>query len=480
MTVEVVVCGPKAEHMYELVRSAPDVAVTRASGVRELVAAGRQADCAVLAIDATGGLGEAGRSDAYLLMLLGIPRLLVAIEGDEEPPFTALVEQFDEFIALALDELGEAADARQVTYVKLEQALVQEALAGVEHRHDNLAPGGAVTPADQLQATIVWTDAEPLLRGRSYTLVLGDERVEATVAPIKYRLNLDSLEHVAANRLERDEIGVCNLELSRPVRFTSYSESPDSGGFQLIDSLQDQVVGVGLIRFELRRAQNLTGQRLTIDRAARAQHKRQKPCVLWLTGLSGAGKSTIANLVEVELHRRGLHTYILDGDNVRHGLNRDLGFSDADRVENIRRVAEVSRLMIDAGLIVLVSFISPFASERQMARRLFDENEFFEVFVDAPLDVVEARDPKGHYQKARRGELRNFTGIDSPYEPPDNPDLHLDTAALSPERRRQPCSSCWRAGALYHRREGRRARAGARIFADPTIRKNPARVRSLM
>ena len=285
--------------------------------------------------------------------------------------------------------------------------------------------------AGVLQATIVWMHEEPMLRGRSYVMRIGAKTLTATVAPLKYKLDVDTLEHVAATKLELNEIGVCDLELSQPVAFDHYEENRDTGSFILIDRITNDTVGAGLIEFALRRAGNVRWQRMTVDRAARAEAMRQRPCVLWLTGLSGAGKSTIANRVEVELHRRGQHTYLLDGDNVRHGLNRDLGFTDADRVENIRRIAEVAKLMVDAGLIVLVSFISPFRSERQMARALFDEGQFVEVFVDAPLEVAEARDPKGLYKKARRGELHNFTGIDSVYEPPERPEIRLDTAAVS-------------------------------------------------
>jgi bifunctional enzyme CysN/CysC len=284
---------------------------------------------------------------------------------------------------------------------------------------------------DLIQATIVWMHEEPMLRGRSYLIRVGSRTATATVAPLKYKLNVDSLEHVAANKLELNEIGVCDLELSAPVAFDPYRENRDTGAFILIDRITNDTVGAGMIEFALRRAQNIRWQELTVDRGARAAAMHQNPCVLWLTGLSGAGKSTIANRVEAELHRRGHHTYMLDGDNVRHGLNRDLGFTDADRVENIRRVAEVAKLMMDAGLIVLVSFISPFRSERQMARALFDEGQFFEVFVDAPLAVAERRDPKGLYKKARRGELQHFTGIDSPYEAPSNPEIRLDTTSLS-------------------------------------------------
>ena len=286
--------------------------------------------------------------------------------------------------------------------------------------------------ADQFEATIVWMSAKPMLRGRSYLLRIAGRTVTATIAPLKYKLNIDSLEHVAANKLELNEIGVCELELSHPVPFDPYLENRETGGFILIDRITNNTVGAGLIRFALRRSQNVHWQSLTVDKHERAVSLGQQPTVVWLTGLSGAGKSTIANLVESELQRRGHHTYLLDGDNVRHGLNADLGFTEADRVENIRRVSEVAHLMADAGLIVLVSFISPFRAERQMARSLFEPGEFIEVFVDTPLSVAEERDPKGLYEKARKGELVNFTGIDSPYEPPERPEIRIETEEQPP------------------------------------------------
>ena len=301
-------------------------------------------------------------------------------------------------------------------------------------RGDMLASADAPPQvADQFEAMVFWMGDEPMLRGRNYLLRAGTKVVGATIAPLKYKVNLDTLEHVAANRLDLNEVGVCAIELSEPIAFDPYIENRETGGFVLIDRLTYDTVGAGLLHFALRRSQNVHWQSLEIDKQARAAAKHQTPCVIWLTGLSGAGKSTIANLVERKLHARGCHTYLFDGDNVRHGLNKDLGFTDADRVENIRRVAEVARLMLDAGLIVIVAFISPFASEREMARRLVDEGEFFEIFVDAPLELAEQRDPKGLYKKARSGELANFTGIDSPYEPPEQPALRLDTAALAPE-----------------------------------------------
>jgi bifunctional enzyme CysN/CysC len=247
-------------------------------------------------------------------------------------------------------------------------------------------------------------------------------------------VNVNTLEHLAAKKLELNEIGICNLSLDQPVAFDPYAENRDTGSFILIDRLTNATVGAGLIHFALRRSQNIHWQALDVNKRSRAEAKHQKAAVLWFTGLSGAGKSTIANLVEKQLLALGKHTYLLDGDNVRHGLNRDLGFTDADRVENIRRVAEVSKLMVDAGLIVLVSFISPFRAERRMARRLVDEGEFFEVHVDTPLAVAEQRDVKGLYRKARRGELKNFTGIDSPYEPPESPEIYLDTTQATPEK----------------------------------------------
>jgi bifunctional enzyme CysN/CysC len=277
----------------------------------------------------------------------------------------------------------------------------------------------------------VWLQEEPMLQGRTYLMKSGTRTVSATVTPLKHRVNVNTLEHEPAERLELNDIGVCELELDRPVPFEPYNENRALGGFILIDRLTNNTAGAGLINFALRRSQNVHWQALAVDRQLRARLKGQKSCVLWLTGLSGAGKSTIANRVEKRLTAAGRHTYLLDGDNVRHGLNKDLGFTAQDRVENIRRVAEVARLMVDAGLIVLVSFISPFRSERRMARELFAPGEFFEVFVDTPLAEAERRDVKGLYRKARRGELKNFTGIDSPYETPENPEIRIDTTALS-------------------------------------------------
>jgi bifunctional enzyme CysN/CysC len=288
--------------------------------------------------------------------------------------------------------------------------------------------------ADQFEATVIWMAPEAMLPGRPYWLKVGAKQVAATITEPKYKVNVNTLEHLAAKQLELNEIGVCNLSFDQSVAFDPYAENRHTGSFILIDRLTNATVGAGLLHFALRRSQNIHWQALDVNKQSRSELKRQKAAVLWFTGLSGAGKSTIANLVEKQLLSLGKHTYLLDGDNVRHGLNRDLGFTDADRVENIRRVAEVSRLMVDAGLIVLVSFISPFRSERQMARSLLQAGEFIEVHVDTPLSVAEDRDVKGLYKKARRGELKNFTGIDSPYEPPEHPEIHLDTTAHSSEQ----------------------------------------------
>ncbi|MDP3083048.1 MAG: sulfate adenylyltransferase subunit CysN [Rubrivivax sp.] len=285
--------------------------------------------------------------------------------------------------------------------------------------------------ADQFEATIVWMAEEPLLPGRAYWLKLGTSTVSASVTEPKYKVNVNTLEHLAAKQLGLNEIGVCNLALDRAIAFDPYSANRETGGFILIDRMSNATVGAGMLHFALRRAHNIHLQAVDVDKAARSRIKGQRPAVLWFTGLSGAGKSTIANLVEKKLLAAGRHTYLLDGDNVRHGLNKDLGFTDADRVENIRRVAEVARLMVDAGLIVLTAFISPFRAERAMARGLLAEGEFIEIHVDTPLDVAEQRDAKGLYRKARRGELKNFTGIDSPYEAPLTPEMRINTVERS-------------------------------------------------
>ncbi|PSJ38908.1 sulfate adenylyltransferase subunit CysN [Allosphingosinicella deserti] len=287
--------------------------------------------------------------------------------------------------------------------------------------------------ADQFEATIVWLDDEPLVPGRAYLLKLATQTVSARIQTPKYVINVNTMEHLAAKTLELNEIGVAAFSTERPVVFEPYDQNRALGGFILIDKITNATVAAGMLHFALRRAQNIHLQPLTVDRETHARLKNQKPAVLWFTGLSGAGKSTIANLVEQELVRMNRHTFLLDGDNVRHGLNKDLGFTEADRIENIRRIGEVARLMADAGLIVITAFISPFRAERQMVRELIPAGEFIEVFIDTPLAEAEARDVKGLYRKARAGELKNFTGIDSPYEAPEAPEIRIDTCRTSPE-----------------------------------------------
>ncbi|NKJ44595.1 sulfate adenylyltransferase subunit CysN [Novosphingobium sp. SG720] len=287
--------------------------------------------------------------------------------------------------------------------------------------------------ADQFQATLVWMADEALTPGRAYWLKLGTQTVSATVRTPEYVVNVNTMEHLAAKTLELNAIGVAEVVTDKPLVFEPYTESRTLGGFILIDKISNATVGAGMLEFSLRRAQNVHWQALDVTRKAHAALKMQQPAVLWFTGLSGSGKSTIANLVEKKLHALGKHTFLLDGDNVRHGLNKDLGFTDADRIENIRRVGEVAKLMTDAGLIVLTAFISPFRAERELVRSLLPEGEFIEVFIDTPLEDAEKRDVKGLYKKARSGQLQNFTGIDSPYERPENPEIRVDTRRESPE-----------------------------------------------
>ena len=332
-------------------------------------------------------------------------------------------------IASVITPAGEAHVARAGEAVTLTLADEIDISRGDMIAHADAPP----EVADQFEATLVWMHDEPLLPGRPYLVKLGTQTVGATCATPKYKIDVNTREHLAARTLALNEIGVCNLSFDRPVAFDPYDQNRHTGGFIVIDRFTNDTVGAGMLHFALRRAHNVHWQAVDVDRDARAAQKAQTPRIVWLTGLSGAGKSTIANLVEQRLHALGKHTYLLDGDNVRHGLNRDLGFTEADRVENIRRVAEVARLMLDAGLITLVSFISPFRAERDMARALAGPDEFVEVFVDTPLAVAEERDPKGLYKKARKGELKHFTGIDSPYEPPAQPELRIDTVAESPE-----------------------------------------------
>ncbi|CAI2935734.1 sulfate adenylyltransferase subunit CysN [Aminobacter niigataensis] len=305
----------------------------------------------------------------------------------------------------------------------------------VEVSRGNLLVAPAARPhvADQFAANVVWFDEQALLPGRSYILRTETDQASATVTDLKYRINVNDFAHEAAKSLEMNEVGVCNISAQSPVAFDSFADNRTTGAFILIDRISNATVGAGMILHPLRRSENIHWQSLDVTRHARADLKNQRPSVLWFTGLSGSGKSTVANLLEKKLHATGRHTYVLDGDNVRHGLNRDLGFTDEDRVENIRRVAEVARLMADAGLIVIVSFISPFRAERRMARELMGQGEFVEVFVDTPFEECAKRDPKGLYARALAGAIKNFTGVDSPYETPENPEIHLQTLGKTPE-----------------------------------------------
>ena len=287
--------------------------------------------------------------------------------------------------------------------------------------------------ADQFEATLVWMADEAMIAGRAYWLKLATQSVSATIQPPKYEINVNTLDHLAAKTLELNGIGVVELSTDKPITFEAYGDNRTLGGFILIDKLTNATVAAGMLHFSLRRAQNVHWQATDISRDMRASLKNQRPALLWFTGLSGSGKSTIANLVEKKLHRMNRHSFLLDGDNVRHGLNRDLGFTEADRIENIRRVGEVAKLMSDAGLIVITAFISPFRVEREMVRSLLPEGEFIEVFIDTPLAEAERRDVKGLYKKARAGQLKNFTGIDSPYEAPESPEIRIDTTAMTPE-----------------------------------------------
>ena len=290
-----------------------------------------------------------------------------------------------------------------------------------------------VEVADQFESTLVWMDEDELLPGRAYWMKIGTQTVSATVAHPKYQVNVNTMEHLAAKTLDLNAIGIANVTTDRDIPFEAYAENRDLGGFILIDKVTNRTVAAGMINFALRRAQNIHWQAVDISREDHSAMKNQKPAVLWMTGLSGSGKSTIANIVEKKLVRMNRHTFLLDGDNVRHGLNKDLGFTDADRVENIRRVGEVAKLMTDAGLIVITAFISPFREERDMVRGMMQPGEFVEVFVDTPLEEAERRDVKGLYAKARSGALKNFTGIDSPYEAPQNPEIRIDTTAMTPD-----------------------------------------------
>ncbi|MEM0906244.1 MAG: sulfate adenylyltransferase subunit CysN [Pseudomonadota bacterium] len=322
----------------------------------------------------------------------------------------------------------------------LPEGRASEAVTVVLDREIDVSRGDILVPpshrpevTDQFAAHIVWMAEEEMFPGRPYLLKIGTKTVTAQVTEIKHRIDVNTFDHLAAKSLGLNEVGFCNVSLSAEIAFDPYEANRETGAFILIDRLTNATVGAGMVWFALRRATNIHWQALDVSKNSRAALKGQKPAVLWFTGLSGSGKSTIANLVEKRLHAQGRHTYILDGDNVRHGLNRDLGFTDADRVENIRRVSETAKLFADAGMIVLVSFISPFRAERRMARDMMEDGEFLEVYIDTPIDVCRQRDPKGLYAKADAGELKNFTGVDSPYEAPEIAEIAIDTTTGEPE-----------------------------------------------
>lgn len=322
--------------------------------------------------------------------------------------------------------LAEAGEGQAVTIVLEDQ---------IEVSRGNLlvAPTDRPHVADQLQAHLIWFDVNPMIPGRGYVLRTETDSVNCTITALKYEIDVNTFSKDAAKSLAMNGVGVCNISLQAPIAFDSYKSNRVTGNFVLIDRFTNATLGAGMIDYPLRRADNVHWQALEVDKKARADLKHQKPAILWFTGLSGSGKSTIANYLEKLLHASGKHTYMLDGDNVRHGLNRDLGFTSEDRVENIRRVAEVARLMADSGLIVVVSFISPFKAERRLARELMDNGEFMEIFVDTPIEECARRDPKGLYRKASAGEIKNFTGISSPYEVPESPEIHLQTVGHDPQ-----------------------------------------------
>ncbi|BDX00666.1 sulfate adenylyltransferase subunit CysN [Maricaulis maris] len=344
--------------------------------------------------------------------------------------------------AIVVAQSGQAANVERIVTADgdLAEAVAGDAVTLVLNHEIDISRGDIIAAAearpevtDQFAAKLLWMSEEDLLPGRSYLLKIGTATTPATVSALKHRVDVNTYEKKPSRKLEMNGIGFCNMSTARPITFDPYHQIRDMGAFILIDRFTNQTVGAGMIEFGLRRASNIHHHAMDVTKEARAQIKGQKPAILWFTGLSGAGKSTVANLVERKLSQAGHHTYSLDGDNIRHGLNRDLGFTDEDRVENVRRIGEVGKLFVDSGLIVTCSFISPFRSERRMVRELVEDGEFIEVFIDAPLEVCIERDPKGLYKKAQAGEIKNFTGFDSPYEVPEMPELHIKTADLSAE-----------------------------------------------
>lgn len=432
--------------------------------IPELVAAASTADFAIILVDARNGIQTRARRHCLLAATMGVRQVVLVVDKMDAAAFAenvfraieaeatafALRVKLGGVTAIPVSEVGGDNLAALSTRMPWYQG--PALLAALDEEPDvsrgDLIAGaeGAPEVADQFEASLIWMGDAPMLGGRGYLMKIGAVTVTAVPSTPKYSVDPNTLEHLAAKTLRSNEIGVCNLSLDRPVSFDPHAKSRETGGFILIDRLSNDTVGAGMLHFALRRSHNIHPKTFDIDRVARGTQKGQRPAVIWLTGLSGAGKSTIANLLERALYAQGRHTYVLDGDNVRHGLNRDLGFTPADRVENVRRVAEVARLMADAGLIVVVALISPYRQERRMARALVQTGkiDFIEVFVDTPLAVAEQRDPKGLYRKARHGELANFTGIDAPYEVPEAPELRLDAAAATPESSTEALLVCLR------------------------------------
>ena len=426
---------------YELgVERVDAVPVSALTGENVVVSGGRTpwydgpALMEILEAAETGGSTE---SDAFRLAVRRVDRAISPYGGLSGTVLSGAVEHA---MAVAVSPSGRTSTVERILGPSgdLERASAGQSITlvladDIDVSRGDMLSGTDRLPdlADQFAAHLIWMDTDPMVPARRYSARFAGGSAVAQITELAHRVDVDDLGRMAAKTLEANEIGYCKLSLDRAVPFDPYADNRSTGAFVLIDRLTDATVGAGVIRFALRRASNVVWQALKVDKEARSRAMGQRPCILWFTGLSGAGKSTIADRVEQQLQSLGRHTYLLDGDNVRHGLNRDLGFTEEDRVENIRRIAEVARLMADAGLIVIVSFISPFRSEREMARGLAEEGEFVEVFVDTPVEVCEARDPKGLYAKARRGDLVNFTGIDSPYEPPENPELRIDTTNTS-------------------------------------------------
>ena len=407
-------------------------------------------DVAVILIDARKGILTQTRRYSFLVSLIGIKQIVLAVNkmdlvNFDQDTFDSIEAEYRDFAAQiclqditaiplsALDGDNMISHSERMPWYQGHTLMdyLETCEVDVSRGNDMSAADSPSGEADQFECHIVWMADQPMFVGRAYRLKIGAQLVNMNITTLKHKVNVNTLEHVAATELALNEIAVCNISLDRPVAFEAYDRNLEMGGFILIDRQTEQPVGAGMIHFALRRSQNIHQQHFEVDIAARAAQKGQSPVVLWFTGLSGAGKSTIANLVERQLFALGRHSYLLDGDNVRHGLNKDLGFSDEDRVENIRRIGEVSKLFTDSGVIVLSAFISPFTSDRRLVRNLFPAGEFIEVFMDTPLETCEQRDPKGLYEKARAGKIKHFTGIDSPYEAPERPEVRLDTSQMS-------------------------------------------------